>query len=863
MLSMVSQGQRVVRNRLIELVDQVAAGQTVAISAPAGWGKSELLASWEAHRSSQTPTAWIALEPGDDVPRRFWQRFLTAVASADWSAGKALGLMEVAPEGEVEGEQIVRAIVDRVPAQGAPLTLIIDDVHLLAIDSTSAGGVPGGNSAEDLALLLRKLPASWQLVLSGRSLPLPLMRLRVAGLLTSIGRDELAFNESEATKLFEDAGCQLSSCQIAQLVSCTGGWAAALRLTAMPLRRGTPVESVLAGVQAGQHDVERYFHEEVVGSLPADVAEFLLATSISPTLNVQLARHLTGRDDAGVLLQSLAESGIFTAADRARSGAYRYHPLLAESLEGFLARSDPGRHRVLHRAAAAWHQEHGRSDAAFHHAVVSESWELCVEAIDDVWIPMFVGGDVEGLAELLKLLPRTLVSDDDGLRALQALVLLDQADVARVAAEARVATSTSRAELVLAIEAARRAGRVDVARRAAAMILSRLPSGVNTSAQLRAFVLLSLGVAEYWASDRAGAERDLRLALIEAERQGLDYIRLGCLSQLVGVLTAQNRVNDGAELAEVAAALATKRGWEGSGWAAELWHALGWIAYLRCELKAANEYLERGERSTWRQDAVVGAMIPTISALVLKLSGRRAEARAMVDLANARLPEDRSQYVFLDYIDAELARYAVEAGELGRARQLLAGDVAFRSVHHSVATAELLLAEGQTEAARRVLRRGLDEGEGFLDQRLHALALLASIEPPAVARDVLVEALRMAAAERIIQPFCQVGEAIMPLIGDIGRSNRVLRPFATDVRERFAELNGAVPPAQIEGPESLTARELEVLRLLDGHETMAEVAARLHVSTNTLKVHTRHVYDKLGATSRRQALAEATRRGLL
>lgn len=859
---MVSQRQRVVRRRLVELVDHVTAGQTVAISAPAGWGKSELLASWEEHRASSTATAWITLEPGDDVPRRFWQRFLSAVAGADWSAGNALGLMEVAPEGEVEGEQIVRAIVDRVPTQGAPLTLIIDDVHLLAGDGTSGASTASGNSAADLALLLRNLPASWQLVLSGRSLPLPLMRLRVAGLLTSVGRDELAFDDSEAGALFEDLGCRLSRSEIAQLVSCTGGWAAALRLTAMPLSRGVPVQEVVAGVLAGQHDVERYFHEEVVDSLPAHVAEFLVATSISPTLNVQLARYLTGQDEAGVLLQSLAESGIFTAADRSRTGSYRYHPLLAESLEGFLARSDPDRHQALHHAAAVWHQEHGQSDAAFHHAVVSESWQVCVEVIDDVWIPMFVGGDVEGLAELLTLLPRKLVSDNDGLRALRALVLLDQADVARVAAEAQITTSASRAELVLAMEAARRAGRGDVARRAAGMILSRLPSGEETSAQLRPYILLSLGVAEYWASDRAGAERDLRLALVEAERQGLDYIRLGCLSQLVGVLTAQNRVNDGAELAEVAAALAHKRGWEGSGWAAELWHALGWITYLRCELKAANEHLERGERSTWHQDALVGAMIPTISALVLKLSGRRAEARAMVDLANARLPEDRSQYVFLDYIDAELARYAVEAGELGRARQLLAGDVAFRSVHHSVAMAELLLAEGQTEAARRALRRGLDEGEGFLDQRLHALALLGSIEPPAVARDILAEALRMASVERIIQPFCQVGAAIMPLIGDIGRSNRTLRPFATEVRERFAELSNAIP-AQSEGPGSLTARELEVLRLLDGHDTMAEVAARIHVSTNTLKVHTRHVYDKLGATSRREALAEATRRGLL
>ncbi|MGA9276815.1 MAG: AAA family ATPase, partial [Ilumatobacter sp.] len=412
------------RPRLVRLVDGIGSGQVVAISAPAGWGKSELLASWEQHRQFTAPTAWVTLATGDNHSHRFWRRLLAAVTEADWSGSDAFRLLDLAPpDGELEGEQIVRAIVDRVPADATTLVIVLDDVHLLA----------GDDSAEDLALLLRNCPAPWRLVLSGRSLPLPLMRLRVAGLLTSVTRDELAFDVAEATELLESTGCHLQQDEVAEIVACTGGWAAGLRLAAIPLTRGIPLDDVLAGVRSGRHDVEQYFEEEVVGALDPDITDFLKSTCVSPMLDEQLARHLSGRDDAGVLLRSLTDSGIFTAPDRDLANTFRYHPLLAESLERFLAATDPTLHRELHRAAAQWNDDHGTSETAFVHAVACEDWPRCVRLIDSLWIPMFVRGDVDGIAKLLEVVPQHLVDNDTGLTALRSLVFLDQTDTPRIA----------------------------------------------------------------------------------------------------------------------------------------------------------------------------------------------------------------------------------------------------------------------------------------------------------------------------------------------------------------------------------------------------------------------------------------------
>ena len=300
----------VVRARLIGLVDSVFDGAIVAISAPAGWGKSELLRSWDLARPASTATAWISLAPGDGVPRQFWRRFLAAVSTSDWEGRQLLSTLEVAPDGEVEGGEIVRTIIDRVPAEADTLVIVIDDLHLLS----------DGQSVADLAELMRHLPPSWRLVLSGRSLPVPLVRLRLAGLVTAIGSVELAFDDDEAAAILEEAGCRLTGAEIGDLVRGTQGWAAGLRLASLPLARGVSVEDVLQGMRSGQHDIERYFREELLGAFAPDVAEFLLDTCVAPTLDAGLAHRLSGRADAMEMLRTLHESGVFTSTDRAQSG---------------------------------------------------------------------------------------------------------------------------------------------------------------------------------------------------------------------------------------------------------------------------------------------------------------------------------------------------------------------------------------------------------------------------------------------------------------------------------------------------------------------------------------------------------------
>ena len=844
------------RARLIALVDSIFDGTIVAIAAPAGWGKSELLRSWELARRSSTATAWMSLAPGDDVPRQFWRRFLAAVGKSEWAGRHLLASLEVAPDGEVEGGEIVRTIIDRVPADADPLVVVIDDLHLLS----------DGQSAADLAQLMRHLPSPWRLVLSGRSLPVPLVRLRLAGLVTVIGSVELAFDEDEAATVLAEAGCRLTGAEVGDLVRSTQGWAAGLRLASLPLARGVSVVDVLQGLRSGRHDIERYFREELLGAVAPDVAEFLLDTCVASILDARLAHRLSGRADATEMLRTLHESGVFTSADRAQSGSYRYHPLLAESLEQHLLNFDPLRRGRLHRVAAEWYREQRILGAAFTHAIRGEDWAMSVELLDDLWMPLFVNGEIAELNALLASVPPGVAEGDVGLRALRELVALERADDVRADRFVNVDVSSTGPELVLAMEVARRAGQLDVVRRVASVISCKSQTGERVGSPLRAYVLLSLGVAEYWANERVASERDLRCALAQAEEDGLDYLRLGCLSQLVGVLTAQNRVNDAEALAHTAVQLAADRGWEGSGWASELWHALGWISYLRADVDAAAAHLERAERSVWHHDAVVGAIIPTITALVERLRGRSALAKALLDLADSRLPIDRERYVFLDYIDAEKVRHAVDAGELRHARERLSDGRSARSLHHCVAKAELLVAEGRTDDARSELRRGLDEAEGWLDQRLHVMVLLASLDTPDAARAVLLDAMRMAAPERIIQPFCQVGQPVMAMVADLASAHRALRPFAKEIRARYAMLPKFAHAGSVAlpiGTKHLTPRELEVLQLLEGHDSLTDIAARLHVSINTLKVHTRHLYEKLGVRSRRDALVEAAQRNLL
>src|SRR6204780_1018712 len=238
------------RRRLVEALSEGLARGRVLVSAPAGFGKTALLADWA--RGDGRPVAWLGLDGGDSDPARFWRY---AVAALDRARPGLAGRVGQLPARSFEG--LVTALINELAADPGPdeVLLVLDDYHL--IDS--------GPVHESVAFLLENLPPGLHLVVSSRAdPPLPLARRRAGGQLPELRAAELQFTPDEAAVLLSKAGPALPGPAVAALTARTEGWAAGLQLAALSLRRQADPAGVVAGFRGSHRYVLDYLADEVL-----------------------------------------------------------------------------------------------------------------------------------------------------------------------------------------------------------------------------------------------------------------------------------------------------------------------------------------------------------------------------------------------------------------------------------------------------------------------------------------------------------------------------------------------------------------------------------------------------------------------
>ena len=363
------------RRRLVQALDEGLARDRVLVCAPAGSGKTALLADWA--RGGGWPVAWLGLDGGDSDPVRFWRYVMAALDRArPGLAGRVGPLLP----GSFEG--LVTALINELAADPGPdeALLVLDDYHL----------VDSGPVHESVAFLLENLPPGLRVVVSGRAdPPLPLARLRGRGQLAELRAADLRFTAEEAAALLgEAAGPGLPGTAVAALVARTEGWAAGLQLAGLSLRGHADPAGFAAAFGGSHRFVLDYLADEVLVGQPERVRTFLLETSVLERLTGELCDAVTGRADSQAMLAGIERAGLFLVPLDEVRGWWRYHHLFADLLRARLLAEQPGRVQALHRAAAAWCQEHGLADDAVRHALAAgdAAWaarlvELNVEAL--------------------------------------------------------------------------------------------------------------------------------------------------------------------------------------------------------------------------------------------------------------------------------------------------------------------------------------------------------------------------------------------------------------------------------------------------------------------------------------------------
>lgn len=817
------------------------------VCAPAGYGKTTLLADW-SRTGARTDTAWVTVDGDDNDPGRLWAALVASIARcAAVPADNRARSGPVWRPGAVP--ELVAELADALTALPRPIQLVLDDVHEL-VDPVAVHIVRS---------LVRSRPATVRLVLAARlDPPLSLPRLRVGGRLQELRTAHLAFSRQEVAALLETSGLNPAPAQVDLLHRRTGGWAAGLRLAVRGLEQAADRDTFLTRFSGAEPSVSDYLADEIVAGLPEDVHDFLRLVSVSDPVPTGLAAELTGRDDAGSMLDRIAHRTALVTPTGLQPGTYGVHELLRTHLLADLERR--GGHRQLHAVAARWWADRDEPRPALDHAAHSCDAALLVELLRRFAVPLLLAGDHGQLRHALARGGTGVTTDDPWLCLASSLGHLEAG--ATAAARADLASARrcwpdrAPTELVVLRTVAEQfcGGTADTA--ALPDVDPPLP---GTRAE--ALVLLARGNARLERRDLAGARAEFTAALELSRRhdlgflQGLSLVLLGVVAVCSGdlrttravcrqVLGATDDHDDTPVPVAATAVLAYAELLSGAPVDAERVAADGLAAGadvapppLRFALRAVHGAagFDLGDRAEGlaelqraRSDFGTG-----------EASAEQCAAMAMLEFRAALLLGHQAA------AQSALAWLAQRTGESGELLMMRAW---------------LESAGNHRDRARTLIRPVL---EGSVRALLPATVVDAWLLETAVA---LWSGERLAARHGLQAALA----AAEPL--------DALRPFMLaepDVRTLLIHHHGSFGPwddiagrALAAGPgtpqqELLSDRELTVLGLLPSLLSLEEIAADLTVSVNTVKSHVRSVYGKLGVSSRRQAVAAARQRGLL
>jgi LuxR family maltose regulon positive regulatory protein len=414
------------RNLLDDLHSRLASHALTLLSAPAGYGKTTLLAALPVTHPDLSLT-WLSLDEEDSDPARFLTALIAAVQRLDSNCGAtAQSLLTGHAQTGFEVRRVTSVLInDVLETLPNPFALILDDLHRISEPSIYVA----------LDYLLEHRPPQLHLVVATRvDPPLALARLRARGEVAELRLAELRFSEEESNAFLNDRlGLGLSAEDMAVLHSRTEGWAVGLRLLASSLDRLGPVEErrlFIRHLAQTDRSIFDFLAEEVFNRQEREIRSFLLQTAILPELTAALCKAVTGRPDAGSMLQKLYRRNLFLVQvsplqGRANSTSraapfdqphletgnptpeprYRYHDLFAEFLAQKLQQEWPDRVSDLHLRAAQAERDPAR---AVVHYLAAARWPEAADLIEQIGAEMFRLGYLDTLSRWISRLPASV-----------------------------------------------------------------------------------------------------------------------------------------------------------------------------------------------------------------------------------------------------------------------------------------------------------------------------------------------------------------------------------------------------------------------------------------------------------------------
>ncbi|MFD0848663.1 LuxR C-terminal-related transcriptional regulator [Sphingosinicella xenopeptidilytica] len=868
------------RRELLESLDASLENRVTLVIAPAGYGKTTLLAQWCLMKAdSQAMIAYYSASEHDRDPTTF----LTMIAHALIAAGVDLGQGSALDDDNVQDDITLDDILLGLELAGQPMALVIDDFE--RVNDPAITNI--------MQAFIEHAPPLLHFVIASRTFPnIPLSALELEGKLRMIDTYQLRLRRDELAWMLD---LDSTGPEIAEVALQTQGWPVTAELYRLwRQRRGVHDERATFGGHVAE--VHNYLAEQLFSSLPKDHLDLLIDIADRPEVSAELADAMRGRDDSASLLMAAAHnmSSLMWTGREHGAMVYRLHPLLLEHLRQRLSQN-PRRRQELSIRAAHWYMAEVRYPEAIRAAIDSHSVDTVHHIVGQLRpMHIMVAGGAVSLRTILRELSDDVMQMHPNLQIMAALAHFkggffaeSRSMIARLREETENFTidpdghpdwlliDGSFVDLIALCQVSRcgpEAIRLhDIVRAAAAQ------DPVMWGACEIVMMLVHQIHGNFDAAEVAIARaRDVYRTIAHSRYSG---------NQIIGhemlIHTARGQMR---RAMDVIAGYKKESEFDASYDAGTPTLSKLILAVIRYEREYSDHavetlkthQIEHRKAESWFDQYAIS--IPPIATRLFVREGAQA---ALDYIAEERFHATGGLEALPDFLTFLEIEYLARSGDAESARHLADG-IALKACAYGkddiadlrgwrerdaslVALFRLQMAcaeyDEAEETAQTLLKHGAAGG------RLRALikghiftALTLITRKQTGARERIYEAVMLAYPEGFVAPFAEEGGALLSVIDELLNGDAIDGYARRHLEEVHRAIRGAM--ARIDSMD-LNARELEIVRHLADGLSNKVIARRMGITDHTVKFHLKKVFSKLKVSSRRAAVAKAVASNVL
>lgn len=878
------------KTRMVErthLLDRLKEGRDsplIVISGVAGSGKTSLVRQWVMR--DELTVAWYSLDETDNQSDVFFRYLLVALSTVDDRLASACAKL-LRHGKKLIGRDVLSYLSAHLLELHHDVYLVLDDYHFVSSKEIH----------DALFGFLGHPPARMHIIITSRhGVPFSVPHFKVRNQVVEISASDMKFTEKETERFFEETmPISLTRDEARTVWRHVEGWVGGLQLFGLSHKNRDAPRDLRSSLHRLDRDAADYLVDEVISVQSKKIRSFIQATALLDRFDAELCEEITGMADSSDLLTHIYRNNLFLEPLDAERRWYRYHHLLSTAVREQAARLSSKESSLIHQKAAHWFARKGYLEDAFQQAFASDDLEFAADMLEDYLMDLYDRYEVASFRRWLSALPnhvfmgRMLLRlqacrfDIESIHLLHVKALLDDVDRNPPEAFARYHGYKRRLcednLLFLKCILPFWLDPLSVETKEIEKALDRI-SLERTF--LPGMLKVIMGSIHFFRGEMADASRTAREAMTTVLSSNSLFVTMLWFRLMAGVERWQGHLRGAEATVEKGFLFLRQKGLSESPLSSILCFEMAWVTYQRKDLDRALDYLSIAlkylDQASFSNEIATGYFLLSLIRLARGEAEEARKSARKIEEVSASSGESYS----VALANAFCARLHICLGDLEWAqgwsdRRRLALDEAFsyRFVHECLAIAELSYGQERFHDAIRILKALHDECEKRelrefqLETDLLLCAALDRLQERAAGKSILEKSLAFAQAEGYVTPFVNRGKDLSPLLVELGADLR-------SRGRRTTYLEGVMKACGIGRHEGrrrcrragregsgLTEREFEILELLAQGHKYREIADKCYISLDTVRTHVKHVFEKLGAENRTQAIRLAVSIGIL